>query len=142
MVAAVSGSCVAGFVGLEFFRRCFALQLVLWGGMLLASAAVVLLQAPSTPEAVGGALTSAAVWMLSFPFAVLLESSSPLPHLPKSAQRLFPDTALDVDTERHGLRRAELLGVFAAQAVLLAFVIKLRIPSLQGARAPSSRCAA
>jgi len=128
MVSGVSGSCVAGYVGLEFFRHCFGLQILLWGGMLLVASSVVLLQASS--QTVPSGLLSVALWLPTFPVALVLEHLSPLPPLPQLSQRLHPDMGMDVDIERHSLRRASLLGVFAAQAVLIAFVIKLRIPSL------------
>lgn len=63
-----------------------------------------------------------------------LQASSPLAPLPKTSLRLYPDSARDIVIERHALRRDLLLGVYAAQAIMLAFTIKLKVRLLPSGR--------
>ena len=51
--------------------------------------------------------------------ACLLQAGAPLPPLPADAERLFPDAADAVDSDRRAGQRAALLAVGAAQASCL-----------------------
>jgi len=132
MVASLSASCVAGYIALEFFQHCPALQAILWLSMLVVASATVNLQISA--GRVDGAIICIALWLITFPLALLVEASSPLAPLPKTSLRLYPDSARDIVIERHALRRDLLLGVYAAQAIMLAFTIKLKMPSLLAKR--------
>lgn len=64
-------------------------------------------------------------WLGACGFALALQTALPLPDGAR-LKRLFPDTALSLEDERRAAARALLTGVFAAQAALLAFGLKLR----------------
>jgi hypothetical protein len=58
----------------------------------------------------------------------VLQAALPLPPLPPEARRLFPDRgARDVDAERRRAGRAALAAILAAQALLSALVLKLKV---------------
>lgn len=75
-------------------------QLVILIGALLAALFLVLLQLPVP----GGAVIMpvlALAWGAGLPLALGAASVSDLPELPEAAERLLPDSHLEVDEERY-----------------------------------------
>ena len=68
---------------------CLCAQLLIWGGMLLVASSVVLLQAPS--DTTTSAVVSVAVWMATFPLALILEVGPIPPQVSALAQPDTPD---------------------------------------------------
>ncbi|KAK9824524.1 hypothetical protein WJX72_011089 [[Myrmecia] bisecta] len=137
--AAVSGVCIGAYLALEFFPGIRLLQLLLLGGTLLVAAFLVLLQLP-TAASPAWLPWMAALWGLLFPVGLCLQAQLPLPPLPQDALRLFPDAARQVDAERYQSNRAALMAIYAAEALLLAFALKMKVAAaLAGHRGPSSQ---
>lgn len=100
---------------------------------LLVGAFLVLLQLPMA-SAADGLPWMAGLWVSLLPAACLLQSSLPLPPLSPEAMRLFPDSYMHVDDERRRNGRTALVAVYAAQALLLAFTLKLRMSAALSSR--------
>ncbi len=66
-----------------------------------------------------------AAWLLAVPLTLTAQAHMGLPDIHKF-RRLFPDSGSRVEAERLAAVQAALLGVFAAQALLLAFALKLK----------------
>ncbi|KAK9827740.1 hypothetical protein WJX81_008185, partial [Elliptochloris bilobata] len=122
--AAASGACVGAYLALEFSPDEPVLQVLVMGMTLLVAGFLVLLQlpggvAPSLPWA-------AALWAALLAATLGIQAGAALPPLPAEAERLFPDAADAVEADRRDGQRAALMAVGAAQALLLAFALKLR----------------
>eukprot|EP00887_Chlorella_sp_A99_P005591 scaffold1.g5591.t1 len=159
--AAAAAALASGYLALEFFPGQPLLQGVVLASALLCALFLVLLALPVA----GGPVAQPALallWAGAFPVALLLAAGGPLPPLAAEAERLYPDGAGDVDWERRqAVRRARLgagrargmgggvgrrkggsavLAVYAAEALLLAFSLKLRVSSaLAGMLGPRPR---
>jgi hypothetical protein len=108
-------------------------QAVVLFATLLVGAFLVFLQLP-TAASPDWLPWMAALWVSLLPAAALLQSSLPLPPLPPDALRLFPDSFLHVDEERRLNGRTALVAVYAAEALLLAFALKLRMSAALSSR--------
>ncbi len=67
------------------------------------------------------------LWAAGLPLALFLEAVSPLPPLPADAERLFPDGELEVGEEIAEALKSSIMMVYAADALLMAFALKLRV---------------
>lgn len=67
-----------------------------------------------------------------------MQSVVQLPDLPVDMQRLYPDRMhSEVDTERRQAGRAAVLAIYAAQALLMSFSLKLKVSSAMRSTGPS-----
>lgn len=123
--AALSGTCVGLYMALEFFPRQGVLQVLVLAATLLVAASLPLLRNPSAAAALLPGML--ALWGGSFPVAYFVQAASGLPALPASAQELFPDAGVQLEDERWAANRAALLAVYSAEALLLAFALKLKV---------------
>lgn len=139
MEAAGSAALVGGYLALEFFPGMRTLQTVILSSAMLAAAVIVLLQIPSKGGAVLLPLMGLA-WVGCLPLSLVVQAASPLPPLHADAHRLFPDVEqTEVDTERREALRTAVLATFAAEALLLAFALKLKVAAAAaGQRLPST----
>ncbi|PSC73750.1 no exine formation 1 [Micractinium conductrix] len=134
--AAGAAYLMAAYLALEFFPGLPLVQIAILVGTLLAALFLVLLQLPVP----GGAALMpllGAMWAGGLPLALLAQAASALPELPEAAARLLPDSTRELDEERRDAIRAAILAVYAAQSLLLAFALKLRVAAaLAGHRGP------
>lgn len=124
--ACVAAALVGLYLALDFFPNLFVLQLIVLGSSLLAAAFLVLAQLSG-----GGAVVLmpvvAAAWVATYMAALFIQKVTTLPRLGPDATRLFPDSEREVEEERREALLASVLAVYAAEALLLAFSLKLRI---------------
>ncbi|EFN59471.1 expressed protein [Chlorella variabilis] len=134
--AAGSASLAAAYLALEFFPGLPMLQVIILVTALVAALFLVLLQLP-VPG--GGTIMPAlgAAWAAGLPLALLVASAADLPELPEAAERLLPDSEKELDDERRDAIWAAVMAVYAAESLLLAFALKLRVAAaLAGQRGP------
>ncbi|KAF8058100.1 hypothetical protein HT031_005760 [Scenedesmus sp. PABB004] len=124
-VAAGVGWLVGEYLALEVVPGQPLLQLLVIGTSMAVVAFVTLLQNPLLGSPSWLPLVAVG-WAGAFICAVVLQSTMPLPDIQRF-RRLYPDSALQIEAERLEATRASLFGVFAAQALLLAFALKLRM---------------
>ncbi|KAI3433444.1 hypothetical protein D9Q98_003258 [Chlorella vulgaris] len=131
-----SAALAAAYLALEFFPGLPLLQVVVLVTALVAALFLVLLQLP-VPG--GAAIMPAlgAAWAAGLPLALFVASTAALPELPEAAERLLPDSERELDEERRDAVWAAVLAVYAAESLLLAFALKLRVAAaLAGHRGP------
>ena len=97
--AGASAAMVAGYLALEFFPTMQLLQLVVLFSALVVALFLVLLALP-LPSGPVLMPVLAVAWGGSFPAALVLAGSAPLPPLPADSERLYPESSLEVDVER------------------------------------------
>lgn len=134
--AAGAAASVAAYLALEFFPGLPLVQIVILVGALLAALFLVLLQLP-VPGASALMPLLGTAWAAGLPLALLAQAASPLPPLPETAERLLPDSTRELDEERRDAIWTAVLAVYAAESLLLAFSLKLRVSAaLAGHRGP------
>ena len=124
--AGAAAALAAAYLALEFFPGASLLQGLVLASSLLCALFMVLLALPSR----GGGLgmpALAALWAGALALALAAAAAVPLPPLDPEAQRLLPDSGREVEEERRAALRSAVLAVFAAQSLLLAFALKLRV---------------
>jgi hypothetical protein len=124
--ACVAATLVGLYLALDFFPNLFVLQLIVLGSSMLAAAFLVLAQLSGRGAAVLMPVVAAA-WVATYMAALLFQKVTSLPPLGPDATRLFPDSEREVEEERREALLASVLAVYAAEALLLAFTLKLRI---------------
>lgn len=131
--AAASAALVGGYMALDFFPGMPSVQLVVGVSALLVAAATVLLQMPARGGAVLLLFLSMA-WIASLPVALIAQAAAPLPPIAADMVRLYPDSyeEMAVDEERREAVYSAVLASFAAEALLLAFALKLRVSAAAG----------
>lgn len=137
--AAVAAALVGGYMSLEFFPGMPLVQMVIAASALLAAAAVVLVQVPSKS---GALLVPVMVvgWAGCLPLALMARAASSLPPLPAEAHRLLPEIAegIELEEERMQAVKSAILASFAAESVLLAFALKLRLAAVAAGAMPTA----
>jgi hypothetical protein len=130
---------VAGYMALEFFPGMPLVQAVIGSSALLAALAVVLIQVPSKS---GKILLPVIIlaWAALLPGALMVQVVSSLPPLPAEAHRLLPDFAegVEIEEERQTAVRSAIFASFAAESLLLAFALKLRVATIASGLLPAS----
>ncbi|GMH37943.1 hypothetical protein BSKO_05827 [Bryopsis sp. KO-2023] len=140
--AAVGGLSAGAYLALEFFPGQPPLQILVLIATLLACAFLVLLQKPAEMGGSSWMPILAALWGVLLPITMFIQSETPIPELSRDMQRLYPDGPRQVQNERRMAGRAALLAIYAAQSLLLAFALKLKVSNAlrsNGAAAPQSR---
>jgi hypothetical protein len=126
-------------MALEFFPGMPLVQAVIGASALLAALAVVLIQVPSKS---GKILLPVIIlaWAGLLPGALMAQVVSSLPPLPAEAHRLLPDFAegVEIEEERNAAVKSAIFASFAAESLLLAFALKLRIASVASGLLPAS----
>jgi hypothetical protein len=137
--AAVAAFLVAGYMALEFFPRMPLVQAVIGSSALLAALAVVLIQVPSKSGKVLLPVIIVA-WAGLLPGALMAQIVSSLPPLPAEAHRLLPDFAegVELEEERKTAVKSAIYASFAAESLLLAFALKLRVAAVASGLLPAS----
>jgi hypothetical protein len=137
--AAIAAFLVAGYMALEFFPGMPLVQAVIGSSALLAALAVVLIQVPSKS---GKILLPVIIlaWLGLLPGALMAQVVSSLPPLPAEAHRLLPDYAegLEIEEERKIAVKSAIFASFAAESLLLAFALKLRVSAVASGLLPAS----
>ena len=123
---ALGGLCVGTYLGLELFAGQGILQKLCVASCIMGCGFLVLVQYPSEFSASWMPLLFAA-WALLFPVTFLLQAELPLPPVPTDMLRLFPDSPRLMETERKQAGRSAVLAIYAAQSLLIAFALKLKI---------------
>jgi len=137
--AAVAAFLVAGYMALEFFPRMPLVQAVIGSSALLAAFSVVLIQIPSKSGKILLPVIIVA-WAGLLPGALMAQIVSSLPRLPAEAHRLLPDFAegIELEEERRTAIKSAIYASFAAESLLLAFALKLRIAAIASGLSPAS----
>eukprot|EP00892_Ulva_mutabilis_P002875 jgi/Ulvmu1/12589/UM092_0019.1 len=136
LVLAVLAALSAGtYLALEFLPGQTLVQPFIVAGTVAAAALLVVVNSPSLLHGTPGAASHLALlplaWVLCFALALVLQLSVPLPPLPPEAERLMPDVSEEeVAEERRGLAVAAVAAVAAAQGLLVALALKLRIAAV------------
>eukprot|EP00879_Flechtneria_rotunda_P012843 GHRR01013409.1.p1 GENE.GHRR01013409.1~~GHRR01013409.1.p1 ORF type:complete len:1004 (+),score=317.90 GHRR01013409.1:346-3357(+) len=125
LVGAAVGWLVGDYLALEVMPGQVILQVLVIATSMLVVAFITLLQNPLLGSPSWLPLLAAA-WAGAFVVSLVLQTSLPLPDIQRF-RRLYPDSALQVESERREAVQASLLGVFAGHALLLAFSLKLKM---------------
>uniref|UniRef100_A0A7S3R236 Uncharacterized protein n=1 Tax=Dunaliella tertiolecta TaxID=3047 RepID=A0A7S3R236_DUNTE len=128
-LSAVIGTLVGLYIALEVVPHQFILQLMIILSCIVVLAFILLLHRPHS-RGVQALPVVAALWGGLCGLTLLLQLELPMPKLSRETLRLFPDSRFQVEDELVHSTRAALLTVFAAQAILLAFALKLRLSSV------------
>eukprot|EP00798_Chlamydomonas_sp_ICE-L_P021509 gene21509-28492_t len=123
VLSLVAGFLVGSYTALELVPSQAVLQIMVIIATMLVVIFVVGLQLPSAKGSVFLPFIGFA-WFIVFGLTMLLQNEIVAPE-PKM-RRLFPDSEMEVNWEVYMAVRAGLLGIFAAHALLFAFVLKLR----------------
>ncbi|KAL4547928.1 hypothetical protein Ndes2526B_g07145 [Nannochloris sp. 'desiccata'] len=137
--AAVAAFLVAGYMALEFFPGMPLVQAVIGSSALLTALAVVLIQVPSNS---GKMLLPVIIvaWAGLLPGALMSQVVCSLPPLPAEAHRLLPEFAegVELEEERKSAVKSAIFASFAAESLLLAFALKLRVTAVASGLLPAS----
>ena len=139
--ATVGGALIGLYAALEFFPGMISVQIISAFTSILTAASVVLLQIPTRGGVVLLPLIGV-IWLFSFPLCWISQALSDLPPLPPEAHRLLPDFAegVQLEEERRNAVESAVLAIYAAESLLLAFALKLRVTSaLSSKKLPAVR---
>ncbi|CAK0743676.1 hypothetical protein CVIRNUC_001488 [Coccomyxa viridis] len=128
MVAVIGGAFMGAYLMWEFFPGQPALQMLVFGATTLVAVFLVLLQQPSRESATWLPYL-AAVWALMLPITSFVQAALDLPPVPGDLQRLYSQSHLALDAERLAAQRGAVLAIWAAEALLMALVLKLKVSS-------------
>lgn len=140
MQATASAALVGAYMAMDFFPGLRLVQIVILASALLVAASTVFLQLPTRGGMILLPIVSFA-WWCSFPIAMVVQAASALPPLPFDMERLYPDVIEEEEVykERKTAVRSAVLACFAAESLLLAFAMKLRVSAAgSGSQLPGS----
>ena len=124
--AFATAALVGGYLALDFFLDMFVLQSVVMISALISAAFLLLLQVRGREAALLLAFCALS-WSGSFAVAFVAAVGVVVPPVGPDASRLFPDGVREVEEERREAVLASVLAVYASEALLLAFALKLRV---------------
>ncbi|KAK9838795.1 hypothetical protein WJX74_003461 [Apatococcus lobatus] len=134
---AIGGGVLLGlYLARELFPSQAVLQVVVLASSLAVIAFLVLLRAHTEPAARLLLPWLAIAWAALLALGLLAQALLPLPHAaPESRAFLYPDAGWAYEQDQADEARMSLLGLFAAEALLLSLAIKLKMAAftVQGA---------
>ncbi|KAI8462462.1 MAG: hypothetical protein J3K34DRAFT_462917 [Monoraphidium minutum] len=119
-----AGALVGHYLALEAVPGQEVLQMLVLGTTIAVVVFITLLQNPMLGSPAWLPLLGIG-WAGAAALTLLLQGALPLPDTERF-KRLYPDSAIGIEAERRAAARALLVGVFSAQAMLMAFSLKLR----------------